>query len=109
MKLTSAWKIQTTLDEFIDKPTEDTDIPPYGANIDTKLPNTFRLGFQNVNGIKWESERTGAEELYSMDKLGLDLAGLIETNINWTIDQKLTLASMIRLKFRHGRAVTSSM
>ena len=109
MKLTTAWKIQTTLDNYMKKPKEDLDIPSYGASTEHKLENTFRVGFQNVNGIRRESDRTGAEELYSMDKLGLDLAGLIETNINWTIDQKLTLSAMIRLRFRHGRAVTSSM
>ena len=99
MKLTMAWKIQTTLDNYIKKLDEDFDIPSFGASTENKLENIFRVGFQNVNGIRWEPDRTGAEEVFSIDKLGLDLAGLIETNINWTIDQKLTLAAMIRLRF----------
>ena len=109
MKLTQVWKLQTRLNEFITRPSrKDYDIPPYGASIHDKRENVLRAAFQNINGITTDNF-IGAEEVEAMDHLGIDLLGLIETNINWSIDRRLQLSAMIKLKFNDGRFVTSSM
>ena len=81
MKLTQVWKIQTRLDEFITRPSrKEYDIPPYGASIHDKQENVLRAAFQNINGITTDNF-IGAEEVEAMDHLGIDLLGLIETNM----------------------------
>ena len=45
-----------------------------------KRENVLRAAFQNVNGINTDNF-IGAEEVEAMDHLGIDLLGLIETNM----------------------------
>jgi hypothetical protein len=49
-----------------------------------------------------------SEEIDAMENLGIDLLGLVKTNIKWTTDVKATLDALIRMQFGHGRSVTSS-
>ncbi len=72
------------------------------------MVNTFRVAVQNINGMKLGTIHLGAEEIDAMENLGIDLLGLVKTNIKWTIDVKATLDAMIRMQFGHGRSVTAS-
>jgi hypothetical protein len=43
-----------------------------------------------------------------MDNLGIDILGLIETNLNWTLEQRMKLAAELYIKFHGGRSITAS-
>ena len=79
--------VQTTLASYFENVPNQGSIPAFGSMIKEKLENSFRVAFQNVNGMKLGSIHTGAEELNGMETLGIDLLGLVETNLNWNHDQ----------------------
>ena len=62
----------------------------------------FRVAFQNLNGITQHREHIATEEVDATEKLGIDLAGMIECKISWNVDQKLSLGTTIKLKFGEG-------
>ena len=43
-----------------------------------------------------------------MHKLGIEIFGMIETNLSWTHDAQKTLAAMIRMKFDYSSLSTLS-
>lgn len=90
------------------KATEEVNIQPFGADIKHKQDNALRIAVQNINGFRFDAARAGAEEVDAMDKLGLDIFGLVETNINWSHEAKLRFEAMMRLQFTHAPIVTSS-
>ncbi len=81
MRMRLPWEHQTRLDNYFESPCELLDIPAYGGNISNKLEDTFRVAVQNINGMKLGTIHLGAEEIDAMENLGIDLLGLVETNI----------------------------
>jgi hypothetical protein len=87
---------------------EDRNISPFGSTLEELLDNSLRIAFQNINGISNNFNRVAIEELDAMDNLGIDILGLIETNINWTLEQRMKLAAELYTKFHGGRSITAS-
>lgn len=101
--------VQTKLSDYFNHDPSTGNIPAFGSTIENKCSNAFRVAFQNVNGMKLGSTHTGAEELDGMKTLGIDLLGLVETNLNWSHDQRTKLSALIKLAFNGaGRSITSS-
>ena len=72
---------QTRLDNYFESPCELIDIPAYGGNISNKLVDTFRVAVQDINRMKLGTIHSGAEQIDAMMTLGIDLLGLVDTNI----------------------------
>ena len=108
---TASYWIQSKLSTFFkvngDKLSQN--IPPYGQPLKDKPDNITRIAFQNVNGMKLESEHTGVTELHEMRKMKLDLVGMAETNLYWTQEKKIQLATLARIAFDGtSRCIASS-
>ena len=58
--------------------------------------------------MKIGNSHSGAEELETMHQLGIDVFGMIETNLSWTHKARITLVAMIRMKFDYGSSITLS-
>ena len=99
--------VHNKLSDYFNHTPSTGNIPAFGSTIEEK--HLFRVAFQNVNDMKLGSIHNRAEELDGMKTLGIDLLGLVETNLNWNHDQMMKLSSMIKLAFNGaGRSVTSS-
>lgn len=83
-------------------------IPAFGSALTEKEKQCLRLAFQNINGILTSKELLGTEELEAMDQLGVDILGLIETNINWSVDARASFLTAASLKIKPSRCVMSS-
>ena len=83
MRIRLPWELQSRLENFFESPCEQQLIPAYGGSITDKLIGTFRVATQNINGMKLGSVYSGAEEIDAMDHLGIDVLGLVETNLKW--------------------------
>ena len=101
---------QAKIGEFIEEELwVGQEILPFGADIKSQVEEILRIAFQNINGISYNTDKTADEEIDAMDTFGIDILGLAETNISWTMEQRLQLATAIQLKFSGGRAITSAM
>ena len=88
--------IQTTLDDFSEKPRPREAIPAYGPAMQNKGPNTLRIATQNPNGFHALSMTEGAECIDIMRELNLDIFGFSETNRNWDEKSRYALAQLTR-------------
>jgi len=88
--------IQSTVDNYLGVSCEQEQIPAFGGDIKTKEDGTLRVGSQNVNGLNLRgSINSGAEEIDAMETLGLDVMGLVETNVKLSHEAKNKLSAMI--------------
>ena len=75
----------------------------------TKDDNTIRIYFQNIKGIKltqsWDKWRDIVTEIKSRK---VDIAGLVETNINWNPIRELTAKSILRKVYWNGQMINAS-
>lgn len=101
-------RYQTTIDDYEINAQLLDDIPVFGASIKIKQDGTFRVGSQNTNGTRLGTLYSGVEELDVIDKCGIDVMALQETNLAWTQDARSKLAALIKLQFGYGFATTSS-
>ena len=99
--------VQTRIDHFVETDSSKH-IAAYGASITEKDDNVIRLAFQNINGMQLERD-TGSLEIDSMSRFGIDVIGMAETNIHWSLEAKLKLSTLLHLKYKGSRYVTSSM
>lgn len=93
------------------RPTETLlkDIPAFGSSTTQKDVHSFRVGFQNIHGlITSSSELIGTEEVGGIEKLGVDLMGLVELNVNCSLDVKSSFMTAANLKLAPARTVMSS-
>jgi hypothetical protein len=85
-----------------------TDIPPFGCSLKGKESTTFRAGFQNIHGLITSSELIGTEEVGGIDKLGIDLMGLVELNINCSLDVRSQFPTAANLKLQPAQTIMAS-
>ena len=88
---------------FLDTTTTITPNEPWGDTLTTKQSNTLRVYFQNVNGLQpaptWDKWKEVLSELFRNE---VDVAGLVETNINWTLLCSSQASALIRKQFGNG-------
>ena len=101
-------RFQTSIVDFLREEVSNDYIPAFGSTMETKAEGAVRMAFQNVNGIRLDSE-TESEEVDAMETFGIDVLGLAETNINWSLNMRLRLAALLRMKHCGSRYITSNM
>ena len=98
---------QTTLDSFRTSTTSD-DIVPYGDVLADKSENVWHFGSQNMKGTHLQKSLRGMEEIDAMLALRLDTLAMQETNLSWTLENKLILNAIIDTAFGHGKSISAS-
>ena len=77
MQLKLPWWNQSRLEDYNEQPQKIPDLLAFGASIKEKQHHVFRLGCQNINGMKIGGTQLGAEELETMHLLGIDIFSMI--------------------------------
>jgi small-conductance mechanosensitive channel len=73
--------IQQTLPQYDSTPNRNNDA--WGASINNLPPTTFRLYFQNINGLQLQSNKSKWQpHLQYMHDKGISISGFAETNAN---------------------------
>lgn len=100
MQLRLPWASRPTPRENTEPEIIHKEIAPFGHRMQKeKETGIYRLAFQNINGISSTKRLVGEEELGEMMKLKIDVLGLIETNINWSLDAKSSFITAASLRF----------
>ena len=96
-------------DLFLDISPEITSNEKWGDELTSKAPNMLRVYFQNVNGLQpiptWDKWKEMLSELFTND---IDIAGLVETNINWTPIRTRQANNLLRKQFGNGTMINST-
>ena len=71
-----------------------------------KADNSIRFAFQNINGMKLDSEHHSEE--VNFGDFEIDLLGMAETNLAWSLDERIRLASILYLKYHGACRYTTS-
>jgi hypothetical protein len=74
--------MQQCMQQYDTTPTKKNE--SWGASINSTPPTTFRIYFQNVNGLQLRTtESKWKNHLEYMQEKGISISGLAETNTNW--------------------------
>lgn len=75
-------RIQQTIPQYDTTPNRRNE--PWGASIHNLPPTTFRIYFQNINGLQLKTNNSRwKHHLEYMKEKGISITGLAETNTNW--------------------------
>ena len=108
-RLPKLTELFTTMERgSVESETIKEEIPAFGGEINSKLENSMRFAFQNVNGLSIGSTQEGSELALVIESLGIDVLGMAETNINWNQDRRTQLLSLLQMVFGNGQIATSS-
>jgi hypothetical protein len=56
----------------------------WGVSINNSPPTSFRIYFQNINGLQFKSSQSKWQpHLHYMRDKGISISGLAEANTNW--------------------------
>ena len=84
-----------------DEPTY-TNNESWGDQLDEKLSYITRVYFHNINGILYQKSWDKWKEIVDMiNKHKVDVAGFVETNINWNPTNCNTAKSILRTRNKH--------
>ena len=103
MKEMKQAKSQTTLgqyDDFYEHQDKTDEIPACGANLPAKGKCVLRLGSQNVRKMEIGDTREGCPAIGIMKTKQLDIAGLQETNKNWSTEACRAIDRMLHIDGR---------
>ena len=79
----------------------------YGDKIFQKDEGNIQIGFQNINGLK--GRITAAHEVFAtMEENEMDVLGVAETKINWTVTRRMEANMAIIMQFGQGQMVARS-
>jgi hypothetical protein len=78
--------LQQTLEQYDTSPNKKNE--SWGACINKLPPTTFRIYFQNINGLQYKSHQTRLQpHLEFMKEKDIAISGFAETNTNWHFKQ----------------------
>ena len=103
-------RVQKTITEqFGNERCKDNDefLKDYGDKINQKDNGNIRIGFQNINVLKWKI--TSAYEVFvTMEEKEMDIMGIVDTNTTWSDTRRLEAHMAIKIRFGQGKMIASS-
>ena len=82
---------------------------PWGDSFSQKPDNTIRVYFQNIHGLFHQQSWNKWKEIVDMcHHHSIDVAGLVETNINWSPSNCHTAQSILRIRNRNSVLKTTN-
>lgn len=108
-RISSSSVSSQTPELFLDTSLDITPNETWGDILTTKQPNSLRIYFQNVNGLQptptWDKWKEVLSELFRNE---VDVAGLVETNINWTPIRSRQANILLRKQFGNGTMINAT-
>jgi len=114
----------TDVDDIVDEDDFDEDfddsedeailakLESWGNACGAKNPDTMRIGFLNINGLRIKNKKKYEEKLNNILSLlndkGFDLLGLAEVNTNWSkVHYPSRPQTILKNNLRHVRCISS--
>jgi hypothetical protein len=84
------------------------DIPRYGDSIREKAKGSLRVALQNINGMQSRGQQVGCMELDGIYNYGIDIMGMVEINLNCSLDVRSNFMAAANLRLKPARVAMSS-